>query len=288
MGIVGAVLGASLGLGPLGCGTSASTASCDGGACASGGSSSSASRGSSSSHGTGSSTGSSTASSGSTTSSSGSSTVSSGSSTASSGSRSSSSSSSSASSGPAYLPCESPSPIEVDGMSTGYVQCAGNVTHRPSVANCPSALPVDGGGACPISFGDAGMPGACKDDKDCTAHPLGTCSAPGGGGLPVACFCNYGCTKDSDCANGQICLCGDPVGSCVNASCTSDSACPTGSLCASNASPPDTCPASVGFSCQATADKCFSSAQCQNSEACVEETTDAGVSRQCVTESCPG
>lgn len=77
--------------------------------------------------------------------------------------------------------------------------------------------------------------------------------------------CIYGCTKDSECADGSICLCGDPVGTCVPAKCSADSECPDG-LCASYVATPG-CDRPA-FACQSPDDQCVSNDDCPAMQRC--------------------
>ncbi len=137
-------------------------------------------------------------------------------------------------------------------LGNGVIQCDG-FTHRTETATCPSKLPRPE--AVPAQ---QPMP-ECAYDADCTAHPNGYCDVGGGGQVPGP-FCSYGCTKDNECTEGQICLCGDPVGRCVSASCTTDASCAAGSLCRSYDSTRGC--QFTSFICQNPADECGSDAEC--------------------------
>jgi hypothetical protein len=193
-----------------------------------------------------------------------------------------------------FIACESPSPVIVAGVDTGFVQCAPSsgmgVRHRVKVVTCPSALPRASGGTCTgtVLGIDAGT--GCSKDSDCTAKALGTCDL-GDGHFP-SCACSYGCTTDADCATGQICECADPVGRCVTAKCSVDSACAAGSLCASAATSWggcswDTLPSS--YVCQTGQDTCLTSKQCPESSPACAYDSDAGA-RSChqAQLACPG
>jgi hypothetical protein len=80
--------------------------------------------------------------------------------------------------------------------------------------------------------------------------------------------CVYGCVRDDECGEGQICFCDDPVGRCVSAACAVDADCP-GSLCVgvSEGSP---CggPAWYTFACASANDECLTDTQCEQQEQC--------------------
>jgi hypothetical protein len=92
---------------------------------------------------------------------------------------------------------------------------------------------------------------------------FGVCNA---GYYPdIPCSCSYGCTRDSECAKGEICLCGDPVGTCIAASCNAGT-CGAGMECANYSF--QYCPGCTqGFACQTGADTCFSGLDCSDAGA---------------------
>lgn len=157
---------------------------------------------------------------------------------------------------PAWLPCSNPAPLPgPDGTPTGYVTCDGGSVHRSARMDCPSVVPR--AAACqPYVSYDAGIGGGCTHDSDCTAQANGYCvpgiQFPG-------CVCDYGCIRDSDCAQGQICECGNPAGKCVSATCTSDQDCGQG-LCLSYEAMPGC--GMTAFACQKPGDTCVSNADC--------------------------
>jgi hypothetical protein len=132
--------------------------------------------------------------------------------------------------------------------------------HRISIVDCPNLLPRDNDACIPTGPGEA----TCATDADCADAPLGFCTT-----VPTAhypgCGCVYGCVRDSDCAQGQICECSDPIGVCRTAACLSDAACAPGSLCASADTSWGGCtfqPPARGYECQAVADGCLTDAEC--------------------------
>jgi hypothetical protein len=142
------------------------------------------------------------------------------------------------------------------------VECDGGWLHRPKVVACTSKLPR------PDAIGGAGGVGTCSSDAECTAKAHGHCAPPEGGSIPGN-RCQYGCTQDSECAPGSVCLCGDPIGKCVSAKCSVDADCP-GGLCASYVAMPG-CDRPA-FACLSPDDQCISNADCPEPQRCTLNT----------------
>ncbi|MCY1061841.1 ferritin-like domain-containing protein [Nannocystis sp. SCPEA4] len=126
-------------------------------------------------------------------------------------------------------------------VPSGLVRCDDGVIHRVEKREClvpaaPSSCPADA------------SPDGCLSNDDCTEKPFGSCQrivefggvaatdtdTDTGGGSGVLCTCEYGCSTDADCPEGQICRCAGPelgnMARCIPAGCTVDSDCP-GELC---------------------------------------------------------
>ncbi len=156
-----------------------------------------------------------------------------------------------------HFACIDPLPILVTGKDTGYDTCKGGTVRRRAILDCPTApLPTS---ECTYDAAPSGV-GKCASNGDCDAGPFGVCSVPFTDPYAGYCSCSYGCARDSDCASGQICLCGDPVGRCVGASCNAGT-CGAGEECASYWL--EYCTGCLqGFACQSVADTCFSDLDC--------------------------
>jgi hypothetical protein len=181
------------------------------------------------------------------------------------------------------LSCQQPMPIHVtSGVQTspddtGFDMCQSGAVHRRgAVAACPWP-PPSASTACPAS---------CQSDSDCVQSPLGVCTQAHQ--LAGVCGCYYGfCEKDADCGSGSICLCGGPVGgTCVPATCTSDSDCPAGLLCVSSS---QSCHGGqAAFTCQSAADECLGDGDCPldpsypGHERCVLEAGKRSCVRGCL------
>jgi hypothetical protein len=111
-------------------------------------------------------------------------------------------------------------PLLVRGKATGYSQLPDGLVVRTAEQACPNARPRQE--ECRSSRS------RCTTDSECTAKPNGYCTDRGDS---LGCGCQYGCVKDGDCGNNEVCLCGDPVGTCVAVTCTKE-ACVTPSQCA--------------------------------------------------------
>ncbi len=162
--------------------------------------------------------------------------------------------------------CIDPVPIVVSGMDTGYDTCQGGTVRRRAVIVCPTApLPPS---SCMLDA--SSVPAFCQSNGDCDAGLFGVCNAAQFG---EGCNCTYGCTRDSDCASGQICLCGDPVGRCIGASCNAGT-CGAGMECATYSL--QYCPGCTeGFACQTAADTCFSNSDCGDGACSIDPVTMA-------------
>ena len=162
--------------------------------------------------------------------------------------------------GAPQIVCKNPQPVlAANQKPTGLVSCDHQPTtvHRVARVDCPSTLPRPASGFC-----TAGAPSECASDADCKARPYGICQGQFWGPPSTICNCSYGCVRDSDCASGEICLCGDIIGQCVRASCATDSDC-GGLLCVSYvATPPGAICDTVAMSCQTPTDQCTTSTDC--------------------------
>lgn len=170
------------------------------------------------------------------------------------------------------LQCISSKPLQVLGQPTGFQECANGLVHRAAKEDCPSLLPRKE--PVQVTLAQAlrrqvpefpedrveVIVDECARDADCTAQPHGYCGTPI---FDFATMCEYGCVKDSDCGEGQLCMCDDPVGYCVLAECTVDDDCPVNSTCAQYWPTPG-CPPN-GFACQSPRDECVVHSQCPES-----------------------
>jgi hypothetical protein len=159
--------------------------------------------------------------------------------------------------------CEPP----LTDLGGGWVQCASGMIHRPTLGTCASSLPRPDPTTRPYPEyipSDAGVPGECRYDADCTQRPHGHCEwEPYLGGTA----CSYGCTANADCDSGQVCTCGDPVGTCHYATCTIDADCGAGLLCSDFIVNPG-CGGQV-FACQRANDACAAQSDCPEYQYCV-------------------
>lgn len=165
--------------------------------------------------------------------------------------------------------CEGPKPVVVGGVDTGYEVCANGLFHRRENKVCPSLLPR--AGACQAELGDDLA--ECTSDAECTAKPHGLCARVEDFFVGYGCGCWYGCTQDSDCGTGQMCVCADPVGYCESSTCKSAADC-GGNLCSEYETGEDECGySSYVFACQSKADTCAVDDDCGAGKLCVFDGT---------------
>ena len=175
-----------------------------------------------------------------------------------------------AAAGKSKFQCSNPTP-EVPGYESGFERCDGNWHHRPQIVECPSTVPR-ADYTCQGNY----EPSECSKDADCAGTQGGHCTLM----PPGNCRCASGCTKDSDCGAGYVCLCGEPTGRCVASSCSSDADCSDGNLCSSYVENPACGP--LMFRCQQGNDECASARDCAKGEAC----TVKGGRRVCTGDIC--
>jgi hypothetical protein len=145
--------------------------------------------------------------------------------------------------------------------------------HRDVASMCPdtrgAGVTSDAGGP------DAGFPGECASDADCTQGKNGRCLPPQGN--LRADLCSYDdCANDADCPGGKVCTCGTPIGQngsdgtpirtgnrCVPANCHLDADCGAGGFCSPTVD--TTCGSRsgiVGYYCHTPSDECVKDDQC--------------------------
>ncbi len=135
--------------------------------------------------------------------------------------------------------------------------------HRPAAVPC---APSKGGGG-DICNRDAGGPGGCKVDGDCTAGKNGHCALSGGG--VFMCSCSYDtCANDAECG-GKVCACqGTPYESLAN-NCTASGNCKVDGDCGPSGycSPSGGvgCSGSIGgYFCHSKDDECVDTDDCKS------------------------
>jgi len=160
---------------------------------------------------------------------------------------------------------------------SGFVVCESGLVHRPTVGTCLGYQPSTATRP-PSPEPDKDE---CTSDLDCTARPYGYCessltyySAP-----VTPNRCAYGCTSDTECDPGNVCVCTEERGECRTATCQIDADCGPHSLCTEYLGP---CGYASGLACQTQADRCQLNSDCPQSPlyaSCV--VTDQGF-RDCV------
>jgi hypothetical protein len=152
--------------------------------------------------------------------------------------------------------CQNPTPVVIAAVDTGYDSCASGSLRRRAQVACPSLLPRPPGGNACLQASDASPPG-CRSDAECTGAPYGHCEPATDPTNLTTCGCMFGCTVDSECGDGMVCVCGDPVGHCALASCRTGTSCgESGCDCIS------TFNCHQQFDCQTPRDVCGSDRDC--------------------------
>lgn len=164
------------------------------------------------------------------------------------------------------MPCEN---AKERVAGSGFVECASGLVHRPAVGTCPA-----------YQQSTATRPSSREPDQDectsdlaCTARPYGYCESnltyhPG---LLIPNRCAYGCTNDTECAPGNVCVCTEERGECHASTCQTDADCGANSLCAEYS---QSCDRTPGLACQTPSDRCQLNSDCPNWGDCV--MTDNG------------
>jgi hypothetical protein len=159
------------------------------------------------------------------------------------------------------LPCDGVPQVNAQGEHNGYITCHDQRILRLGAARCsPPERSIHH--TCEASSYRSGSSN-CRSDASCNEQINGVCQERtyyvGVDGDAIDCSCVYYCQIDSDCADGQLCLCqGDRPGVCVFSNCDSSADCGT-----------DQCELSSYQDCglhQAIA--CHSSDACQSDEEC--------------------
>lgn len=158
-------------------------------------------------------------------------------------------------------PCEGAVPVMTEeGTPSGVVRCPDGALDRVAPAVCEPRIGLP---ACPQDAG--GADGGCLTDDDCTDRPHGQCvQIPVGGGFPF-CGCRYGCTGDSDCNDGEVCICAgvvDGSSRCVPAGCSTGDDCGSGECGVSTAY--DGCDYTVRTACRTPDDVCRTDEDCRD------------------------
>jgi Cys-rich repeat protein len=146
-------------------------------------------------------------------------------------------------------------------------------SHRPTDDVCPSTRPA--GHNSDAGAPDAGFPGQCSRDSDCTQGTNGRCSPPQHNAPAYSCTYDL-CSADADCGDGKLCECGTSLGTngsdgtpmrsgnrCLPGNCRTDSDCGAGGFCSPTYD--TTCgqySGIVGYYCHTAKDECTNDDQC--------------------------
>lgn len=162
---------------------------------------------------------------------------------------------------PPPAPCEGAEVIMTpEGTPSGAVRCPDGALDRVSSEVCEPRVDLP---ACPADAED--NEGACAEDADCTDRPHGRCVQPPLGGGIAFCACRYGCANDSDCGDGEVCICAgvvDGSSRCVPAGCSTGDDCESGECGISAAY--DGCDFTVRTACRTADDMCRTDEFCRD------------------------
>ncbi len=167
-------------------------------------------------------------------------------------------------------------------LGGGWQRCENGLIHRPIAGACTSIVPRPEPTVVPSGYEISEAHLQCREDGDCRDAPHGHCEWSAGD--VFGSYCEYGCTVDSDCSGGQVCLCGAAVGACVSARCSTDADCEGGLLCADYIENPGC--GGTAFACQTPADECSAQSDCQEEGYCALDDNGLGARRVCTTALC--
>jgi len=157
--------------------------------------------------------------------------------------------------------CGKSTPHLVHGNDTGFGECErSGMIHREQIRACASFVPRPAEEVRRLLYlkdEPSALPSLrCVQDQDCAgANSYCKPVEPPG----HSSYCHEGCSEDSDCSPGRLCLCDYPAGRCVEAQCRSDQDCGNGLLCGSFVGVHSSCVEGVepvGFACQTPKDEC--------------------------------
>jgi hypothetical protein len=181
--------------------------------------------------------------------------------------------------------CKNPKPVLANGRDTGYVECGDGALNRATALVC--ANPVN----APACQGNEKQR-SCDSDADCTDKPHGFCMG-GTGQIGTYCSCIYPCHDDSECGEGQACMCpdavsgGPPAATCSPAACKQDSDCPSGECGATFHF--NGCYEQTSLQCRDAGDACRGDSECGDNGSCAALDRGEGiasVSFECAQMSC--
>jgi hypothetical protein len=168
------------------------------------------------------------------------------------------------------------------GSPDAHCTPATPTNHRASATPCSTSRPpsLTSDAAPP----DAGFPGVCTSDSQCTGGANGRCMQ--GEGDMVGPVCNYDqCSTDSQCTDKGVCACGTSEGTdgrgpniCISmGNCQVDSDCGEGGYCSPSYG--TECGAYggvIGYFCHKLADECSVDECVNDSECSGQSATDGG------------
>lgn len=148
----------------------------------------------------------------------------------------------------------------------GVTSATAFASDEPSSQTPPVCLTDIEGESCRVP-GDVS---SCVADTDCTDRPNGRCLQKFGM-VGSFCDCEYACATDTDCSEGEVCVCGPDLGpgkhaTCVLAECEDGSECESGSCQLSVYF--NGCAEKLQFMCRTGDDQCADNLGCPEGEVC--------------------
>ncbi len=159
--------------------------------------------------------------------------------------------------------CENPSEIELtEGGASGYVRCEDGSVNRVEAVDLDPSHYADRVAEC--SEDVTPNHGNCSVDSDCgdgVEHQCRFVDAH----YQYGCYCEYLCSTDADCPDGQICVAPEAASGvswprCVFADCASEGGCASGEC--GVASKGSQCEPWVYLACRTSGDSCRTNADC--------------------------
>lgn len=158
--------------------------------------------------------------------------------------------------------CKDPKPHVVNGVDTGYAQCASGAYVRRENKACP--VPA-------INSTCSDPSSTCKSPDDCAQFPGTYCQPFSEGSNLCGCMTAFDpCVHDTACSSGNICVCLSDGARCLSGFCSSSADCAVGD-CMQVSCRMDAGSLLFGgeFRCQTAQDTCAVATDCPDDQDCL-------------------